>query len=101
MKKDKKPKPDKKERQTLREKFNAIFKGLKWKDVGGIGKETLKDMKRPKEIFAFVASSVIPGGWFAYAFYRVAKYRKGQNPSNDNTEPKNPPEPPKNKPPSP
>ncbi|MCE9506857.1 MAG: hypothetical protein K8R48_00880 [Alphaproteobacteria bacterium] len=94
MKKDKQPKPDKKKRPTLREKFNALFKGLKWKDVKGISKETLKDMRSPKEIFTFAASSVVPGGWFGYAFYRVVKYRNGQGPSNDNPGPKNPPQPP-------
>jgi len=103
MKKDKKPKPDnkkKKERRSLRERFNAACKGIKWKDIKGIGKETLKDLKRPKEIFALAASSFIPGGWVAYAVYRAVKYRKGQDPANDNTGQKKP-KPPENKPPAP
>lgn len=100
MKKDKQPKPEKKKRRSLREIFNASFKGLKWKDVKGIGKETLKDLKQPREIFAMVAGVVVPGCFFPYAIYRVVKYREGQDPANDDTEQKKP-KPPESKPPAP
>lgn len=102
MKKDKKPKSEKKKKdpRSLKEKFNAARKGLKWKDLKGIGWETLKDLRRSKEMFALVASSFVPGGWVGYAVYRVVKYRNGQPPANDNTEQKKP-KPPQKKPPSP
>jgi hypothetical protein len=91
--------PDpKKGRRTLRERFNAAFKGVGWKDIRGIGRQTLKDLRKPGEIFALVAGAVIPGGFIAYGAYRVVKYRQSQKPANDNAEQKNP-KPPENKPP--
>lgn len=80
--------PPKKKKSKLRQEFDATFKGLRWKDVRGASRETLKDLRQPKEIFTLVAAIVVPGGFIAYPAYRLRKYRKGQTPpANDDTPP--------------
>lgn len=62
-------------RLSLRETFNAFSK-ISWKDIKKIGKETLKDLRKPGEIFALAAGVIVPGGFIAYAAYRVIKHKQ-------------------------
>ncbi|MBI3442065.1 MAG: hypothetical protein HY052_09755 [Proteobacteria bacterium] len=94
------PQRPKKKRFSLRQEFNDIFKGLQWKDLKGIGEDTLRDLKKPAEWLVLAAGIAVPGGFIAYAIYRVRHYRKGLKPANDNKNPKTP-RPPENKPPQP
>jgi hypothetical protein len=82
-------KPEKKKKRTLRERWNDALGGLSREDVYEITRDTLDDLRRPKEVFALVASSFIPGGWIGYGAYRVHKYRK-KKAANDNKSPKKP-----------
>lgn len=66
--------------RKLKKEFNDTFKDLSWKETRAVGKETLKDLKRPKEIFKLAAAAVTPGGAIAYPTYRIRKYRKDKKP---------------------
>jgi len=79
---------------SLRQEFNNTFRGLQWKDGWGVTKETVKDLRHPKEMLKLtvsaVAGIVMPGGWIGYVAYRIHHYRKVQKAANDNTPPKIP-----------
>ncbi len=77
----------KKKLLSLRKEFNDAFKDLRWQDVPGICKDTLQDLRHPKEIFKLAAAVVVPGGFLAYSPYRIIKYRQRRKPGNDNKPP--------------
>lgn len=87
------PKPKK---PGFRERFRRAFNGVSKKEAIDIAKDTLKDLKNPREIATFVIALATPGGFFAYGSYRVIKFRRQKKfPANDNREDdpakKNPP----------
>jgi len=84
MDNDKNEKPAKKT-LPLKQRLKAAFNGVSRKNIMGIAKDTLKDLRRPKEIGLLVVSSFLPGGWIGYGAYRVAKYKYKHTPDNDNT----------------
>ncbi|MBI1215075.1 MAG: hypothetical protein GC185_04555 [Alphaproteobacteria bacterium] len=86
MKKDPKKKPDGKKPgffKKISNTFNRVAK-QKW---GGIFRHTLSDLRSPKEILLLLGSSVVPGGWVGYGAYRIAKYKMGKKPANDDNPP--------------
>ena len=93
------PKPEKKKCCSLKNIFNRAaqdikqLKNIHWKDWKGIGLATLKDLRRPSEIFMLVASVVVlPGGLLAYPLYRVVKYQHQQAANDVKKEPQKLPE---------
>lgn len=80
-------KPEKKKKRTLRERWKDALGGISREEILAVTKDTLDDLRRPREIFALVASSFVPGGWIGYGAYRVHKYRKKKS-ANDNKKPK-------------
>lgn len=94
------PKEPKKKGFSLKRMFNYVFSGSNWREMHNVSKHTLSDLRQLKEIFILVAGAAIPGGFIAYAVYRIKKYRDKQKPANDNKEPPKQ-QPPENKPPSP
>ncbi len=62
------------EKKSWRDIFNKVSR----KDIPGIAKDTLKDLKKPKEalalVFAATAGLFIPGAWIGYIGYRVYQY---------------------------
>lgn len=83
-------KPEKK--KTFRENIKAIFNGVSRNDIRGMAKDTLKDLRHPRELATLAASVIVPAGIPAYLAYRLVKYKKKQA-ANDNK----PPLPPKPK----
>ncbi|HYD19649.1 MAG TPA: hypothetical protein VEF76_14340 [Patescibacteria group bacterium] len=83
------------------QRIKALFNGLSRRELRGVIGNTLKDLRKPKELGILLVSSVVPGGWIGYAGYRIAKYKLAhQPPANDNTAPPDavapkPPAPPK------
>lgn len=97
--------PDpKKNKPSFKQRLKTVFNGLTRKEMRGVLKDTLKDLRKPKEIGVLLLSSFVPGGWIGYAGYRIAKYKldHAPPPANDNTAPEakadhkpKPPTPPK------
>jgi len=80
---EKNPKPKK---LSFRQRLSLVFNGVSRKELKGVLADTLKDLRKPKEIGILLVSSFVPGGWIGYAAYRIAKYKfKHQPPANDNT----------------
>jgi hypothetical protein len=76
------PKPKK---PTLKARLKTVFNGLSRKELKGVFADTVKDLRRPKEIGILLVSSFVPGGWIGYAGYRIAKYKlRHAPPANDN-----------------
>ena len=65
---------------SLRDEFNRVFKGLSWKEARAVGLDTLKDLRKLKEIFVLAVAAVVPGGWLGYPLYRLRKYRQKHEP---------------------
>jgi hypothetical protein len=82
-------KKDPKEKKfSLKKEFNETFRNLTWKEARKIAGDTLKDLKRPKEIFTLVAAvALLPGGLVIYPAYRIRKYRGKNKPANDDKPP--------------
>jgi hypothetical protein len=76
---------------TLRERCKAAFNGVSRRELGGIFKETVKDLRKPKEIALLIGCSILPGGWIGYGVYRIARYRQ-RKAANDNPEGKQGPD---------
>lgn len=76
----------KKKKLSFKEKLNLVFNGVSKKELKAVFADTLKDLRKPKEIGIFIVSSVLPGGWIGYAAYRIAKYKYKHQPANDNTD---------------
>jgi hypothetical protein len=97
--------PDpKKNKPSFKQRLKTVFNGLTRKEMRGVLKDTLKDLRKPKEIGVLLLSSFVPGGWIGYAGYRIAKYKldHAPPPANDNVAPEakadqkpKPPTPPK------
>ena len=79
-------KPEKKKKRTLMERWKQALDGLSREDIYEITRDTLDDLRRPKEIFTLVAGGIVPGGFIAYGAYRVHKYHK-KKAVNDNKNP--------------
>lgn len=82
------PDPEKK-KPSFKQRLTTVFNGLSRKEMRGVLKDTLKDLRKPKEIGILLVSSFVPGGWIGYAGYRIAKYKLDHAPeaANDNVEP--------------
>lgn len=78
------PKEPKKKKLPLKERLRLIFNSVSKKELRGVCADTLKDLRKPKEIGIFIVSSIVPGGWIGYAAYRIAKYKYKHKPANDN-----------------
>lgn len=76
----------KKKKLSFKERLNLVFNGVSKKELKGVFADTLKDLRKPKEIGIFIVSSVVPGGWIGYAAYRIAKYKYKHKPANDNVD---------------
>jgi len=83
MKKDPSKKPRSGWKDRVFGKLSKAFNRSARRDMKGVFRHTLKDLRRPKEILLFIGSSVLPGGWLGYGAYRVAKYKNGNGPVND------------------
>lgn len=99
--------PDpKKKKPSFKQRLSTVFNGLSRKEMRGVLKDTLKDLRKPKEIGILLVSSFVPGGWIGYAGYRIAKYKLDHAPeaapeaANDNAAPSAKADP-KPKPPAP
>lgn len=81
--------PDPKEKKpSFKKRLTTVFNGLSRKELRGVLKDTLKELRKPKEIGILLVSSFVPGGWIGYACYRIAKYKLDHAPpANDNVEP--------------
>ncbi|MDI1228261.1 MAG: hypothetical protein PSY14_11310 [bacterium] len=81
--------PDpKKKKPSFKKRLTTVFNGLSRKELRGVFKDTLKELRKPKEIGILLVSSFVPGGWIGYAGYRIAKYKLDHAPpANDNEEP--------------
>lgn len=78
--------PEKKKKLPFGQRLKAAFNGVSRRELMGVLKDTVKDLRKPKEIALLVGCSVVPGGWIGYGVYRVAKYRR-KKAVNDNPEP--------------
>ncbi len=65
---------------SIRERLHLVFNSVSRKEIKGVMADTLKDLRRPKEIGIFIVSSVVPGGWIGYAAYRIANTSTGTSP---------------------
>jgi len=74
----------KKKKLSFKERISLVFNGVSRKELKGVFADTLKDLRKPKEIGIFIVSSFVPGGWIGYAAYRIAKYKYKHKPANDN-----------------
>lgn len=81
---EKNPEEKKPPKLGWKQKLSLVFNGVSRKEWRGVLKETLADLRKPKEIGILVASSFVPGGWIGYAAYRIAKYKFKHPPANDN-----------------
>ncbi|MBL8712364.1 MAG: hypothetical protein JNM12_05645 [Alphaproteobacteria bacterium] len=82
--------PDPKNKKpSFKQRLKTVFNGLSRKELRGVLKDTVKDLRKPKEIGVLLLSSFVPGGWIGYAGYRIAKYKleHAPAPANDNNEP--------------
>lgn len=82
--------PDPKNKKpSFKQRLKTVFNGLSRKELRGVLKDTVKDLRKPKEIGVLLLSSFVPGGWIGYAGYRIAKYKleHAPPPANDNVEP--------------
>ena len=89
--------PNPKEKKpSFKKRLTTVFNGLSRKELRGVLKDTLKELRKPKEIGILLVSSFVPGGWIGYAGYRIAKYKLDHAPetANDNVEPPAKPAPP-------
>lgn len=75
--------PDPKRKKSLRERFNEAFPDVSRDEWKRIAKDTLRDLRDPKEIALLLGGAVVPGGFIGYGAYRVVKYRQKQA-ANDN-----------------
>jgi len=76
----------------LVKRCRTAFKKAAAQDWKGIVKQTVRDLKDPKELAIFATSSVLPGGWIGYGSYRIAKFNMTKDApaitaDNDNTTP--------------
>lgn len=74
--KNEKPKDEIPKKLTIKQRIRTAFNGVSRKEAMAVFKDTLKDLKKPKEIGMIIAGGFIPGGWIAYGVYRIAKYRQ-------------------------
>jgi hypothetical protein len=91
MKNDSTPGPDDKtpensQKPGVFKRIARVFNKSSRKKLGGVFKQTLKDLRKPQEIALLLGSSFVPGGWIGYGAYRLAKY-KMTRPANDNKPP--------------
>lgn len=83
------PENPKQKKPSFKQRLSTVFNGLSKKELRGVLKDTLKDLRKPKEIGILLVSSFVPGGWIGYAGYRIAKYKLDHAPeaANDNAAP--------------
>ena len=55
---------------------SLLREGRLFRSMGQIGMETIRDLPRPGEIFALAAAVMVPGGFFAYAGYRIVRHEQ-------------------------
>lgn len=73
-----------KQKKPFLQRLRDIFKRVSMKEIAGVFKDTVRDLKNPKEIGILITGSFIPGGWVGYGIYRIQLYRKKKT-ANDNT----------------
>lgn len=95
--------PAKKKRKGFREMFNEVVRdvrSMRGRDLRDAALETLRDMRKPKDLVIAVVAIIIPGGTLPWVAYRLKKFKSGQA-ANDNPPPaENPPAPEAKKKPS-
>jgi hypothetical protein len=80
------PPENKKPKRSLMQAFGDSVRGLRslsMDDLRGTAGETLKDLRKPKEISILIIAIIVPGGMFGWVGYRLHKFRS-QKPANDN-----------------
>lgn len=92
------PRPKK---PSFSERCRRAFNDVSRKEAIDIAKDTLKDLKDPREIALLTGAIIVPGGLIGYGSYRVIKFRgkKKLPPANDNNNNDGPAK--KNPPPNP
>lgn len=76
----------KKPKRSLMQAFGDGIRGLRnltMDDLRGTAGETLKDLRKPKEVGILIVAIIVPGGMFGWGAYRLQKF-KGRKPANDN-----------------
>lgn len=84
---DNQDKPEKKKKLSFKQKLNLVFNGVSRKEAKGVLGDTLKELRKPREIGILLVSCFVPGGWIGYAAYRIARYKfkhEQDAPANDN-----------------
>lgn len=84
---DNQDKPEKKKKLSFKEKLKLVFNGVSRKEAKAVMGDTLKELRKPREIGILLVSCFVPGGWIGYAAYRIARYKFKQEqdaPANDN-----------------
>lgn len=79
----------KKPKRSLRQSFGDAVRGLRsltMKDLRGAAGETLKDLRRPKEVGILIVAIIVPGGMFGWGAYRLQRF-KSRKPANENLPP--------------
>jgi hypothetical protein len=84
----KKQDDDRPKKLPFMQRLRTAFNGVSRKEMAAVFKDTLKDLKKPKEIGMIIAGGFVPGGWIAYGVYRIAKYRH-KKAANENKPPEN------------
>lgn len=92
---------NKKPKRSLIQAFGDGVRGLRsltLEDLRGTAGETLKDLRKPKEVGLLIVAIIVPGGMFGWGAYRLQKF-KSAKPANDNLPPPDSrkPAPPQNK----
>lgn len=86
---DNKPPEGKKPKRSLTQSFGDAIRGLRsltMKDLRGAAGETLKDLRRPKEVGILIVAIIVPGGMFGWGAYRLQRF-KSRKPANENLPP--------------
>lgn len=72
------------QKKPFLQRLRDIFRHASMKEIAGVLKDTVRDLKKPKEIGILITGSFIPGGWVGYGIYRIQLYRK-KKAANNNT----------------
>jgi hypothetical protein len=91
-------------KDQLRAQFNKAVKGLRsltFRDLTGTTGQTLRDLRKPKEIGLLLVAIVVPGGMMGWGAYRLKKFKSGQDAFGNKPANENQPQSPQQKKPAP
>jgi hypothetical protein len=87
--KDNTPPDGKKPKRSLRQAFGDAVRDMRSmtrQDLRNAAGETLKDLRKPKEVGILIVAIIVPGGMFGWCAYRLQKFRS-RKPANENLPP--------------